>query len=78
MLTECFTLNNQVFTQDGTYVRQFGRNQLSSPNYVAIGEDNRIVVSDTSNNRIKIFDAQGHSVSTFGTVGTGMPTRTLF
>ena len=62
---------NQVFTHEGTYVQQFGRNQLSSPNYVAVSEDNRVLVSDTNNNRIKIFNAQGCSLSTFGSVGTG-------
>ena len=61
----------QVFNQEGTYVRQFGRNQLSSPNYVTVSEDNRVLVSDTNNNRIKIFNAQGRPVSAFGSTGAG-------
>ena len=61
----------QVFTQDGTYVRQFGRNQLSSPSYLAVSEDNRVIVSDTNNHRVKVYSAEGRTVSTFGSAGGG-------
>ena len=38
---------------------------------LAIGPDNRIYVTDTSNHRIQILERNGTFVKTFGTNGTG-------
>jgi len=56
----------------------FGRegpppSHLRSPQGVTclkVGQDSLIVVSDTGNNRIQVFDEEGHFLRSFGSVGT--------
>lgn len=38
---------------------------------VSIGPDNLIVVADSSNHRVQVFDATGNFFSEFGTYGNG-------
>ncbi len=65
-----------MFTQDGRWVRQFGRNELRAPHYVAVGEDGRVVVTDTSQNRVRVYNGQGEPLVTFGSSGAGDPKQT--
>lgn len=44
---------------------------LRAPGAVAIGADDRIYVADTGNHRIRVFDATGRSVGTWGVRGAG-------
>jgi len=44
---------------------------FSKPSNVAVAPDGLIYVSDTMNNRVQIFDADGNFVSTFGKAGDG-------
>jgi tripartite motif-containing protein 71 len=68
---------NVAVAQTYTLVGQFGSTgsgpgQFSSPSFVAIDPTNHhIVVADTGNSRVQIFDAQGKYLSQFGGAGTG-------
>src|SRR5262249_47375790 len=42
---------------------------LSKPSNVVVDKDGLIYVSDTMNNRIQVFDADGHFISMFGQHG---------
>ena len=44
--------------------------QFNLPRSVTVDSADRIIVSDTSNNRIQIFDSSGAFISKFGTVGS--------
>ncbi len=44
---------------------------FSKPTGLAVDQDGNLYVSDTMNNRIEIFDADGKFVSTFGKAGDG-------
>lgn len=44
---------------------------LCKPSNVAVGKDGLLYVSDTMNNRIQIFDADGQYISMFGKAGDG-------
>lgn len=43
------------------------------PMGVAVGEGNRIYVTDSGNNRVCVFDAQGRFIESFGTFGVAKP-----
>lgn len=45
--------------------------QFSRPTNVAVDADGNLYVSDTFNNRVEIFDADGNFMSTFGKAGDG-------
>jgi DNA-binding beta-propeller fold protein YncE len=45
--------------------------QFSRPTNVAVDADGNLYVSDTFNNRVEIFDADGNFLSTFGKAGDG-------
>lgn len=45
--------------------------QFSNPTNVAVDSDGNVYVSDTFNDRVEIFDADGNFVSTFGKAGDG-------
>lgn len=47
------------------------RHQLSEPSDVAVSKEGRIYVVDGVNNRIRIFDRNGGSLSSFGRKGSG-------
>src|SRR5579862_8798944 len=58
-----------IGSPDGS--RGSGNGQFIQPFGVAIGRDGRIVVADTGNYRIQVFDATGTFLFTFGSKGTG-------
>ena len=43
---------------------------LEHPHYIAVSNTNRVIVSDSNNHRIQIFDANGKVNTTFGSEGT--------
>jgi DNA-binding beta-propeller fold protein YncE len=45
--------------------------QFSRPVGVAVDDDGNLYVTDTFNNRVEIFDAEGNFISTFGKAGDG-------
>ena len=45
--------------------------QFTRPNGVAVDEEGHIVVADSRNNRVQIFNTNGVFVNAFGTSGTG-------
>ena len=64
-----------MFQGDGTYVTKFGGigqrpGELEHPHYVSVSTTNRVIVSDSNNHRIQIFDVNGRLLSTFGTEGS--------
>jgi len=62
-----------VFGRDGTLVRTLGSGgRLSFPNGIAIGPGNNVLVSDSNNGRLVIFDPAGKLVATLNRgVGLG-------
>lgn len=65
----------QVFQSDGTFVGKFGScgskpGQLEHPHYIAVSSTNRVIVSDSNNHRIQIFDVNGRVLTTFGNEGS--------
>ncbi|XP_043238541.1 RING finger protein nhl-1-like isoform X2 [Amphibalanus amphitrite] len=48
-----------------------GPGQLTWPRGIAVGPDNAIVVADSSNHRVQVFDQQGTFVKEFGQYGNG-------
>lgn len=44
---------------------------VNNPSGVAVDSNGNVFISDTSNNRIEIFDFTGHYVKGFGVAGTG-------
>lgn len=68
-------LFEKVFQSDGTFVGKFGTSgkeegQLEHPHYIAVSNTNRVIVSDSNNHRIQIFDVNGRVLSAFGTEGS--------
>lgn len=43
---------------------------LEHPHYIAVSNTNRVIVSDSNNHRIQIFDVNGKVLTTFGSEGT--------
>ena len=65
-----------MFQENGEFVRSIARlgsaeGQLENPYYVAVSEDNFVVVSDTNNHRIQVFSTTGRLVRCFGSEGAG-------
>lgn len=44
--------------------------QLEHPQYIAVSNTNRVVVSDCNNHRVQIFDVNGRVLSAFGSEGS--------
>jgi DNA-binding beta-propeller fold protein YncE len=78
------TALDQVLVYDAdkfTLLRRIGRGgknhiltdpgDFAKPTNVAVDEDGNLYVSDTLNNRIEIFDADGNFIRTFGKAGDG-------
>lgn len=68
----CFS---KVFQSDGTFVGKFGCHgskigQLDHPHYIAVSNTNRVIVSDSNNHRVQIFDVNGRLLSSFGQEGS--------
>lgn len=52
-------------------VRGSDQGSFTWPRGVAVGPDNSIVVADSSNHRVQVFDAKGRFLKGFGTYGQG-------
>lgn len=44
--------------------------QLEHPHYIAVSSTNRVLVSDSNNHRIQVFDVNGRELSSFGEEGS--------
>jgi DNA-binding beta-propeller fold protein YncE len=56
-----------VFTLEGELVRQFGRpGLLDHPNGIVVNDADQIIVSDSNNNRLVAFSAEGEVIWTTG------------
>ena len=60
----------KVLKEDGTFVKQFGFEHLSSPWRVTI-DRKQVYVADNGNKRISIFTLEGQLIRTFGSSGSG-------
>jgi len=70
----------QVFDRDGKFLFKFGKpegqgkrnGQFASPEGVTVDQrNNQIMVADTWNHRVQIFDEQGKFIRAFGSNGSG-------
>ena len=67
-----------IFNPDGAFLQQFGREgagegELSYPNGVTTDRAGRILVADSNNGRVTIFDQAGNSLWSFGRGSGGSP-----
>lgn len=65
-----------VFQSDGTFVGRFGSigskvGELQNPHYVAVTSTNKVIVSDTNNNRLSVWDVNGRFLNCIGEEGSG-------
>ena len=52
----------KIVEDDGTFVKEFGDRQLSSPTSIAVNQaTQRVFVSDSGTDRIRVFDTNNHS-----------------
>ena len=70
--TNCKIL--QLNIQTGTVVKSFGKfgeekGELTNPVYVTMDDEERIVVTESSNHRIQVMSKEGRSIFTFGDKG---------
>ena len=61
----------QVFYSNGQFVRKFGskgpgNEQLDGPFGIGVLSKDHVVVFEPHNDRLQVFDAQGHFVRIFG------------
>jgi DNA-binding beta-propeller fold protein YncE len=66
----------QVFSPEGNWLRQWGGHgyepgEFLRPRAMAIDDDDRIYVADSTNNRIQVFDTQGKLLRSWGEKGEG-------
>jgi len=64
----------QVFSPDGKWLRQWGGHgydpgEFLRPRAMAIDDQDRIYVADSTNNRIQVFDTQGKLLRLWGEAG---------
>ena len=59
----------QVFTPEGVYKREFGKEKLCNPHDILITTDNNVLVADQIYSHIAIFSTTGQLIHSF-TVGT--------
>ena len=69
-----YPLKSQIKRQKMIYHCKFGEfgileGQFTEPSGVAVTEDNEIIVADTNNHRIQVFDKDGNFKFQFGEVG---------
>ena len=60
----------QVFSPDGVFRREFGKGQLSYPLNILLTADGHVLVSNSNNKRVVIFDTTGQVIHSFQ-VGSG-------
>ena len=53
----------QVLTPQGVYIREFGKEQLSSQHKLLLSGDKHVLVADYSNHRVAVFNQYGALVS---------------
>jgi len=78
-VTDCFNNHIQIFNSDGsTHIRSFGKNgsnngQFQSPSGICIDPDNgnNIIIADSGDHRIQIFDKNDNFLHKFGKKGNG-------
>ena len=51
----------QVFTAEGVYKREFGKDQLKRPRDLLITADGDVLVADQGNNRVAVFNSRGNA-----------------
>ena len=51
----------QVFTTEGVYKREFGKDQLKEPRDLLITADGDVLVADQGNNRVAVFNSCGNA-----------------
>ena len=61
---------------DGSVIRQFGSRKegdtyIENPNYVAVDQHGRIIVTDYNNHCVKIYNMEGERLLKFGSHGDG-------
>gem|GEM_PF-635972 len=64
----------EKFTEDGVFLKSFGGStgsNLQTPLGMSIDKSGNIFVADTGNNRIVELDTNGHTVTSWGSQGTG-------
>lgn len=72
----------QKFTYDGALVTTFGQygslvngdtgdNLFYGPRTITILDDDRLLIADTGNHRVQVFDKEGTPLQSFGSFGTG-------
>ena len=66
----------QVFSPEGKWLRQWGGHgyepgEFLRPRALAIDDDDRIYVADSTNNRIQVFDTSGKLLRIWGEKGDG-------
>lgn len=57
--------------EDGQVDLEFGGGELAMPGDLDAGSDGTLFVADTLNHQIRVFDAEGRLLASFGTPGTG-------
>lgn len=65
------------FWRTGTFLFRFGSygtadGQFDNPRGLVVDRSGNILVADTGNHRIQVFDSQGNFLSSFGSFGSGL------
>ena len=58
------------FTLDGTYVGRFDKGQLSCPRGLTTDLNGFVLVTDSNNHRVSVFDKDGACVCNIGSSGS--------
>lgn len=67
-LMHCLFMHNP----DGTFLRKIHHSGcFNHPAFICVTEDDMIIVSDTNNDTVQIFDQEGHFLHKFGKHGSG-------
>ena len=77
-VSDCGNHRFQVFTLEGQYVRDFGTGQLKYPCGLTVTSDGSVLVADSNNNRIAVFDNKGelvHSIAVEHPTGLAIDSR---
>ena len=55
-----------MFTEDGEVLRYFGDSGLGLPSGIAIDGNDRVFVTEYTNNRVSLFTSEGKFLDSFG------------
>ena len=61
----------QVFSPDGVFQKEFGKGQLNCPRDILITADGHVLVANTGNNHVVVFNTAGQVIHSFQ-VGSGL------